>query len=172
VSKSQQKHGVCLIAASEGIRDVAGNFLVEKAEAALRDESGQRIFGMTHGVGPSLCQLIGQTLGLRCRHMRPDLIQRSSSGLASEVDRANAALVGKAAVAAFAEGQSGVMIGLQREQSRWTTHAVPLAEVVGVERKLPADFIASSGFNISIEFVRYAQPLTGDWTPRSISFCV
>src|SRR5205085_2987342 len=130
--------------AAEGIRDKQGRFLVERHRTLDRDVSGQKLFGLAGGPSPHLAALINVRLGLRCRQMRPDLIQRSNSATASPVDRALARQVGEDAVQAALDGRSEVMIGLERLESGWRSVPVALDEVIGHERPLPAEFIAST----------------------------
>ena len=117
---------------------------------------------MTAGVAPYLAQLIGQKLGLRCRRICPDVIQRSSSLLVSESDRQLATQVGEAAVAAAVQGVSGVMIALARQGNGWQAYPVGLETVVGQERLLPVAFYEGCIYDVSDDFRAYALPLIGE----------
>jgi 6-phosphofructokinase 1 len=167
----RRQHGrerMCIVVAAEGIRDRHGAFLAEKHKPLDCDLSGQKLFGLAGGPCPYLAALISERLGLRCRHMRPDVIQRSSSAMASEVDRTLAKQVGEDAVKAALEGGSAVMIGLERRPTSWQSVPVPLDDVIGRERALPAQFVALTGFGVTDDFLAYARPLLGEWSPDAV----
>ncbi len=165
-----QRKGVCLLVASEGIRGADGRFLAEKLGQTETDTSGQKLLGLAAGVAPYLAHLIRQRLGLRCRQIRPDTIQRSSSALASEVDRTLAALVGTQAVWAAVQGASEVMVGLARAADGWQTVLTPLLAVIGQERKLLPPFIDAGGWDVSDSFLDYARPLVGELDIDAVHF--
>ncbi|MBP8107082.1 MAG: diphosphate--fructose-6-phosphate 1-phosphotransferase [Caldilineaceae bacterium] len=155
--------GVCMVVAAEGIQDQTGNFLADLGRGAdqvmAQDATGQKLLSFAAGVAPYLAGRIQSQLGLRCRQVRPDTIQRASSSLVSELDRRQAARTGAAAVDAVAEGLSQVMVGLHRHTSGWLTEPVPFADIVGQEKRLPPEFIAESGFDVTQAFMEYAVPL-------------
>lgn len=170
VQRVQQREEICLVIASEGVRDREGRFLAEKLGATERDGTGQRMLGLAPGVAPYLATLVRQRLGVRCRQLRPDLIQRSSSALASPVDRQLAIQVGEAAVLAVAQGQSGVMIGLVREGSQWQTTPVPFPAIIGQERTLPAAYWADCHYDVNAAFLAYLRPLVGSVDTPAVRF--
>jgi 6-phosphofructokinase len=81
---------------------------------------------------------VREQIGLRCRVVRPDVLQRCSRAHVSALDRMLAALVGTSAVDVAFAGAPGqaVMIALRLVDERWTTQAVALADVGG-ERTVP-----------------------------------
>lgn len=170
VQHIHRREGICLVIAAEGVRDEAGQFLAEKLGGAERDATGQRVLGLAPGVAPYLAMLVRQRLGIRCRQLRPDLIQRSSSALASPLDRQLAQQVGAAAVKAVSAGASGVMIGLERSVDKWRTTQVPLAAILGQERTLPAAYWANCPYDIDPAFFTYARPLLDPVATDAIRF--
>ncbi len=159
--RSVGKAGVCMVVAAEGIKDSAGNYLAElgRGQDLDQDGSGQKLLSFAAGVAPYLAGRIQSQLGLRCRQVRPDTIQRASSSLASELDRRQAGRTGAAAVDAVAAGLSQVMVGLHRHTSGWLTEPVPFADVIGKEHPLPPEFIAENGIDVTQAFMEYAVPL-------------
>lgn len=153
--------GVCLVVAAEGARDAAGLYLAEKGGAAELDPAGQRMLGLTSGVASYLAGLVQARLGLRCRQLRPDTIQRSSRALAAPEDRRLAELAGRTAVQAAAKDASGVMVSLHAAHGNWTTALTPLEQVIGVERSLPPAYIADGGLDVTPAFVEYARAVAG-----------
>ncbi len=162
--------GVCLVVVAEGMRDTQGNHLAENLQPAKLDPSGQKMLSTATGVAPYLARLVQKRLGLLCRQMRPDTIQRSNSTLVSAVDRAAAAQVGIEAVVAAARGISDVLIGLDRCGQGWQTSMVSLSAVVAQERTVPPEFIASHNFDVTPEFLAYAAPLVGDLQLDAVLF--
>jgi ATP-dependent phosphofructokinase / diphosphate-dependent phosphofructokinase len=132
--------GFCVVAAAEGLRDRDGVFLAERGAggSAERDASGQLILGRTGGPLPHLASLVRDRLRLRCRLVRPDLLQRCSRAHVAPLDREVASLAGTAAaeVALSVDAPEATMIALRTGTGRWTTEAVPLDQVRG-ERTLP-----------------------------------
>ena len=153
---------VCLVVASEGARAAGGAFLAEAGGPALADASGQKMLSLAAGVAPYLAGLIRRELGLLCRQLRPDTIQRASSGLASAVDRDLAELVGTAAVEHAQGGAQDVMIGVDRQGDGWQAVAVPLADVLGRERVVPQSYIDETRFDVTPAFVEYARSVVGE----------
>ncbi|MBX3013212.1 MAG: diphosphate--fructose-6-phosphate 1-phosphotransferase [Caldilineaceae bacterium] len=170
VQQIHQQIGICLVIAAEGVRDAAGNFLAEKLGRAERDATGQRMLGLAPGVAPYLATRVRQSLGVRCRQLRPDLMQRSSSALASPVDRQLAHQVGVAAVQYLIQGVSAAMVGLERVAATWQSTCVPFAAVIGQERPLPNPYWAPGSYDVEPAFLAYARPLLAPIASAAIRF--
>jgi len=162
-------HGTCLAVVAEGVRDAHGEFYAEKDGPQVeRDASGQKLFTRAGGPLPYFARLVREQLRLRCRQVRPDTLQRASSASASAVDRKLAVLVGAEAVTCALDGESGVMIGVERVDDDWTAASVPLKDVAGRERTLPTEFVDTARFDVTRAFRDYARPLIGAWRPEII----
>ncbi len=95
----------------------------------------------------------------------PGTDQRHNIMTASTVDLAEAYEVGRKALELAAAGESGYMATILRdggEDYRARYDKVPLTEVANSERVFPADWISSSGTDVTDAFVRYARPLVGE----------
>lgn len=91
--------------------------------------------------------------------------QRHAMGYASSVDLEEAYKSGQMAALLAARGESGYMSTILRNPGPVYSvryDKVPLPEVANSERTFPAAWIASSGYDVTDEFVRYAKPLLGD----------
>ena len=104
--------------------------------------------------------------GIKARSEQPGYCGRSSIAMQSPVDREEAVLAGKVALAAALAGKSGVMIGFVRENTedgsyRSGTVSIPIQEVMLRERQLPPAYIAACGHDVTDEFVRWCRPLLG-----------
>ena len=156
VKSTVEKHGYCVVAASEGIKNKAGSFL---AESGTRDAFGHAQLG---GVAPYLAAVIKERLGLKHHWAVADYLQRSARHIASKADVEQAYAVGKAAVELAIQGANAVMVTIVRKSDkpyRWSVGTAPLAKVANVEKKMPRNFITRDGYHITAACRRYLQPL-------------
>jgi 6-phosphofructokinase 1 len=153
----------------EGVYLRLGRVVVAVCEGQL-DETGSpfgadvdRPNSATHrlasNLGHTLARRLSEKLGLRARAEKPGLLGRSCGPYARERDRREAYECGRAAVRAAAEGQTGIMIALDRDGGTFTT---PLESVAGRERTFPVDWISPAGNNVESAFIDYAKPLIGE----------
>jgi len=164
VKRTVAKHGYCVVAASEGIKNEAGAFL---AESGGRDAFGHAQLG---GVAPYLAALIKERLGLKYHWAVADYLQRSARHIAAKTDVEQAYAVGRAAVEMAVKGKDAVMVTIVRKADkpyRWSVGTAPLTKVANVERKMPRNFISRDGYHITAACRRYLQPLIGgeDYPP-------
>ncbi len=94
----------------------------------------------------------------------PGVLQRCCSLDASQVDREEARRLGQEAVKLALAGSSGVMATILRVsdspyQVRYDQ--VPLAKMANAARKLPEDWVAKGGTDVTDAFIRYGTPLIG-----------
>ena len=160
-----RRQGCCLVVAAEGVHDAAGDYWAEMLGGAGQDASGQRIFSMSAGASAYLVQQVQERLGLRCRQAKLNTAQRATRLLASPVDRRLAALVGTAAVEAWAGGHTGVLPALRLEGGEWRTVCIPFAAVTGRERKLPPAYFDAAHYDITDACRAYIAPLIGEAPP-------
>jgi 6-phosphofructokinase len=128
-------------------------------------------FGNAYFDSPAqfLAQTLQAELGVRARFDKPGTIQRMATGYVSRTDRAEAELVGRAAVRLASQGCGGVMVTLERASGAAysvTTGTVPLEVVANQQKWLPDEFIARDGRGMTAAFVDYARPLIGDPLPE------
>ncbi len=124
---------------------------------------------LSANLGHVLAQLILDRLKIRARSEKPGVLGRSSGAFASRVDRDEARLCGRAAVAAAVEGTTGKMVTLVRESNtpyRSTTGLAELEDVAYTERRFPAEWIHLEGNDVSPEFLDYVRPLAGEIEAR------
>lgn len=147
--------GYCAITVSEGIRDAAGQAVVELA----RDAAGYVQLG---GAGQHVARLIHARHGYKYHVAVPDYQQRAAAHLVSAQDHAQACAVGEHAVQYALEGHDGTMASIRRLGSRpyrWEVAPVPVAQVANLERAFPAAFIRTDGLQVTDEARAYLQPL-------------
>jgi len=156
VSESVQRHGHCVVVASEGLRDADGKLL---SESGSRDAFGHAQLG---GLAPMLAAMVKERLGYKYHWAVADYLQRSARHIASKTDVEQAVAVGEAAVEMAAAGRNAVMPVIVRdadEPYRWHIDAVELARVANTERAVPRDYITEDGFGITASARRYLAPL-------------
>ena len=156
VKTSVEKHGYCVVVASEGTRDAEGKFL---ADMGTRDAFGHVQLG---GVAPTLANMVKERHGYKYHWALADYLQRAARHIASKVDVEQAYAVGKAAVEFALAGQNAVMPVIVRKASRpyrWAIGSVPIADVANKEKMVPRHYITPDGFGITAACRRYLQPL-------------
>jgi 6-phosphofructokinase 1 len=132
-------------------------------------------FGHAYFDSPAqwLARQLQVELGVRVRFDKPGTIQRMATAYVSATDRAEAELVGRAAVKLAAGGISGVMVTLERlagEGYAVRTGSVPLEVVANQQKRLPDAFINARGNGMTDAFVAYATPLIGESLPTFVRF--
>jgi len=178
VSAVHDKWGRCVVAVSEGIRDEEGTLWVERIRTQVNDGLGNKdAFGHsqlsgTGALADYIAGCIKGKLGKKIARVRADTygyLQRSFPNIYSEVDAAEARLVGQMGVSYSLDADQDGSVALVRLPA--TTYSVgtklvPLEAVAPPKppkfRILDAQYIASDGNNINDSFREYALPLVGD----------
>ncbi|MGI9145821.1 MAG: diphosphate--fructose-6-phosphate 1-phosphotransferase [Chloroflexota bacterium] len=137
---------------------------------AVGDPRWVDAFGHAYFDSPAqaLSQRLQAEMGVRARFDKPGTIQRMATGYGSSTDRAEAELVGRAAVTLATAGTSGVMVTLERQLEPGygvRTGTTALEIVANQQKRLPAAFIATRGNAMTEAFVTYATPLIGEALP-------
>lgn len=156
VQTTVDQYGYCVIVASEGIRNAAGEFI---QKSGLSDAFGHQQLG---GVAPTLAECIKNKLGYKYHWAVADYLQRAAAHIASKTDADQAYELGKAAVVHALKGDNNVMLTIVRESStpyRWSIGTAPLADVANIEAKMPLDFISENGFGITEKCREHMLPL-------------
>lgn len=166
VKKKLEKKKGFVIVVSEGLRDKAGQPIVQSDASTGRSAH----FG---GVSAYLADLITKKLNYRARGEKPGLLGRASIALQSEVDLEEAILVGVEAVRGVTQGETGKMVALRRVEGptyQIETFLVPLEEVMLVENKMPDHFINAAKNGVTPAFIEWCRPLIGSDLPEMISW--
>jgi 6-phosphofructokinase 1 len=161
VNDRLKEHGRCMVVVSEGF-DV-GDLGV------LRDSFGHVQFSASQTTVAQVVVNYLNKVGLAAKGAAranvPGTDQRHSMAYASTIDLDEAYRCGQQAALLAAQGESGYMATILRDAGpiyHVRYDKVPLAEVALSERKFPAKWIASSGTDVTDDFVRYARPLIGE----------
>lgn len=156
VDETINREGYCVVVASEGTQYSDGAHI---SGSLNKDAFGHQQLG---GVAPALASMIKQSTGYKYHWALADYLQRSARHLASKTDVDQAYAVGRRAVALAVQGQSAVMVSIQRSKGDtydWSLGEAPLAKVANMEKKMPRSFITKDGFGITKRARDYLQPL-------------
>jgi 6-phosphofructokinase len=152
--------GRAVVVVCEGLRDPAG-----EPFGADVDRPGAHRHELAMNLGYTLARAVNARTGIRTRSEKPGLLGRSCSFAVSGIDRAEAYVCGAEAVRAARQGKTDVMVALRRVSDnpyRAESFLAPLEAVAGMERLVPANWIAPSGADVTPEFLSYARPLAGE----------
>src|SRR6202521_1075157 len=152
VKATIERHGRCVVAASEGIHDAQGN--VELSGTGL--------------LADSLTDAVKAKLGIkRVRGDTFGYLQRSFFGCVSDVDRSEAREVGEKAVHYAMSSQRDGSVSIHRTGSYAVDYQLTdLAVVAGKTRTMPDSFITADGTGVTDAFHAYLRPLLGSDMPQ------
>jgi 6-phosphofructokinase 1 len=161
INDELKRSGRCLVVISEGFE--VGDL------GKVTDAFGHQMYGSSRA---TVCQIVVNYLnsvGLKAKGAArgnvPGTDQRHSMAYASVVDLDEAYQVGQKAVELAAAGEGGYMVTILREPGlayRARLDKVPLEVVANSERKFPKEWIAPNGYDVTDDFLHYAQPLVGE----------
>ena len=162
VKSCVSEYGYCYIVASEGIKNIKGEFV--SAQTQTLDSFGHTQLG---GVACVLAKHIKDKLGYKNHWAVVDYLQRASAHIASSVDVKLSFELGRCAIEKALSGESGIMLTLNRvsfynkniKNNIWQIGQVGLDKVSNVEKKLPRNFIDKSGYEITDACYEYLSAL-------------
>ena len=154
------KKSSVVIAVSEGVKLADGRFVSEYAA----ESTDVDVFGHKQVAGScaTLADIVEKRTGIKARVIEPSLLQRSASHIASLTDINEAYEAGYVGVKAAGEGQTGVMITLNRVSDVpyvCETAAYDIHAIANLEKMVPQHFITEDGCQITEEFLTYLRPL-------------
>ena len=155
VKRVQKESRTVIVAVSEG---------VEVEELAQYQSGKVDNFGHKYlsGVGKCLEDMVTERIGCKVRSVELNILQRCAAHIASATDVEEAEKLGATAVAAAAEGQTGMMAAIVREAGEgyvtsYTT--VPVCQVSNQVKYVPREWINEAGNNVLPAAVEYILPL-------------
>jgi 6-phosphofructokinase 1 len=151
-----QQLGRCVVAVCEGQKDLDGRPF---GADVLNDRDG--VPRLASNLGHVLAQWIGDRLRVRARSEKPGLVGRCFALASSPTDRAESLAAGEFAAQLAADGQSGVMVALNREPGpAYRLRLEPQPIQTGL-RHFPHSWIHPHGQNVTEEYAKWAHPLAG-----------
>lgn len=149
-----------VIAVSEGIQTADGKFVCElgSSDRAV-DAFGHK---QLSGCASTLANIVAKETGLKTRAIEFSTLQRAATHLASLTDINEAEEVGMKAVEEANNGQTGMMVVLERTNNNpysCTTNTYDIHNIANVEKKVPLEWINTETNQMTDEFIQYAKPL-------------
>jgi 6-phosphofructokinase len=174
VKEVYDRLGRCVIAVSEGIRDVDGVVWAKKiVEEAEVDSHGNVQLSGSGALADFLSEKIKAGTGIgRVRADTFGYLQRSFAGLQSETDVEEARRCGRQAVI-YSEDNDNGSVAMKRtgegENYAIDLFLTDLANVAEFTKDLPDDFINEAGNGVTQAYKNYAMPLAGN-LPKTDTF--
>ena len=157
VRKALEKKNNIVIAVSEGIRDINGNYITA-------GENTVDAFGhmQLSGAGKALELLVAKEIGVKVRSVEVNILQRCAAHLLSETDIRESFAQGEKAVSLAKENITGSMVCIKRESNMpYTvsyTHA-PISNIANEAKSVPREWINEAGNDVTSELIDYLTPL-------------
>ena len=149
-----------VIAVSEGIQTEDGKFVCELGdETRAVDAFGHK---QLSGCASTLATIVAKETGLKTRAIEFSTLQRAASHIASLTDINEAEAVGIRAVQEIEDGNTGMMVTLNRENNNpytFATGVYDIHDIANVEKKVPMEWIDLENNQMKDEFLEYARPL-------------
>lgn len=157
VKEQLGKRSQVIIAVSEGIKDTEGEYI--SAQASRIDQFGHI---MLSGTGSYLEGLVSDAIGCKVRSVELNVLQRCAAHISSYTDIEEAFRLGEEAVLAAVQGQTGVMVTLNRvctQPYQVSYGTASIDKIANMEKKIPASWITPSGNDVTNELIQYLIPL-------------
>ncbi len=149
-----------VIAVSEGIQTSDGKFVCELSAGDLAvDAFGHK---QLSGAASTLANIVQKETGLKTRAIELSTLQRAAAHIASLTDINEAEEVGMKAVIEANNGQTGMMVTLDRTNNNpyeCSTNTYDIHNIANVEKKVPLEWINTETNQMTDEFINYAKPL-------------
>ena len=148
-----------VICVSEGIHDKDGKLICEDEQEVSTD-----VFGHQNptGSGKTLENIIKARVGVKVRSVELNITQRANAVEASLTDVNEAQQCGQEGVKMAINGETGLMVSMQRVSDAPYTieyKGVDVNLVCNQEKMVPQEWITNEGTDIGPEFIKYARPL-------------
>ena len=152
-----EKYHNVVIAISEGIKDKDGTYIT--AGVAAEDKFGH---SQLSGAGKALEYIIKDNIDVKVRSVEINIPQRTAGHLTSYTDIDEAFDEGKFATEVAINGETGVMITINRISDfpyATTLGTTDVNDVAGLVKHVPREWINERGNDVTDEFITYAKPL-------------
>ena len=159
VRAALKKHPAVLVAVSEGIRYADGTYVGASTAKGDLDAFGHVRLS---GAGKNLEWLVKDKIGCKVRSVELNLPQRAAGHILSATDISESFGVGKGAVEAAVNGNTGIMMTIERVSAEPYKSAVGYAEIAKIAnevRHVPDEFINENHDGITEEGIKYLAPL-------------
>ncbi len=159
VKEAQKRYKAVIVAVSEGIRCDDEKYLSTGFSSELTDAFGHKYLS---GIGKYLENVTAANIGCKVRSIELNVMQRCSSHIASLTDINEADEIGRAAVKAALNGESGKMMVFRRISNnpyRVEILTSDIREIANKEKKFPVEWINNEHNNVTTDALNYFLPL-------------
>ncbi len=159
VRKQMAKHKAVIVAVSEGVT------LSDDAEGLEDFQSGATdVFGHKYlsGIGKFLERLVAKEIGCKVRSIELNVMQRCSSHICSKTDIDEAERIGRHALRAALDGETGKMMFFRRVSDMPYAVTIEMTDaknVANLEKKFPQKWIVPEQNQVTDSAVKYFLPL-------------
>ncbi len=157
VRREMAKHKAVIVAVSEGV--TAEDSSLEQFQSGATDVFGHKYLS---GVGKFLEQLVTEHIGCKVRSIELNVMQRCSSHICSKTDIDEAERIGRHALRAALDGNTGKMMYFRRVSNMpyaVTIEMTDAANVANLEKMFPKEWITPEHNQVTDTAVSYFLPL-------------
>lgn len=159
------RQGWAIVVVAEGIQDKDGRLVYQTVDATQADPLQRPLTG---GVAQYLAENVARSLKKRCRSEKPGLLGRASPMHLAARDLLDAEAAGRSGVRSLLAGETDKMVSLlplRDAAGASECSLVPIREVAGVERPIPAAWLRDGDIPVTARFFEYLNPLIGELAP-------
>lgn len=159
VRRTMAEHNAVVVAVSEGLKLVDGEYAAEEFQSGKEDNFGHKYLS---GIGKCLENIVRKEIGCKVRSIELNVMQRCASHMASKTDVDESVKIGEEAVKAAVNGETGKMMAFKRVSDRpyfSEIVTVDAKNVANKERLFPKEWINNQGNNVTAFALDYFLPL-------------
>ncbi len=148
-----------VVAVSEGIKDEYGRYVGDGTQSGLVDNFGHKYLA---GAGKILENYVRRRIGCKVRSIELSLPQRCSGHILSKCDIDESIQVGRKAVTAAINGETGVIPVFKRQNCsdyQITIETIPVEAVANKVKNVETEYINERGNNVTNELLNLLAPL-------------
>ena len=159
VRKEMAKHKAVVVAVSEGVTLSDGAEGLEDFQSGATDNVGHKYLS---GIGKFLERLVAKEIGCMVRSVELNVMQRCSSHICSKTDIDEAERIGRHALRAALDGETGKMMYFRRVSDMPYAVTIEMTDaknVANLEKKFPQKWIVPEQNQVTDSAVKYFLPL-------------
>lgn len=159
VRKQMAKHRAVVVAVSEGVTVADGEEDLEDFQSGATDVFGHKYLS---GIGKFLERLVAKEIGCKVRSVELNVMQRCSSHICSKTDIDEAERIGRHALRAALDGETGKMMYFRRVSDMPYAVTIEMTDaknVANLEKMFPAKWITPGQNQVTDAAVKYFLPL-------------
>ncbi len=159
VRKEMAKHKAVIVAVSEGVTVKDGEADLEDFQSGATDVFGHKYLS---GIGKFLERLVAKEIGCKVRSIELNVMQRCSSHICSKTDIDEAERIGRHALRAALDGNTGKMMFFRRVSNMpyaVTIEMTDAKKVANLEKMFPQKWITPENNQVTDAAIKYFLPL-------------